>query len=199
MRTKNLSTYQLLLEMYQQNGSDMQARYIFLPLVWFFRVLQIMQDEPMKVWRDHVQEFLHEMLRHEGLGGDQHDPKCFTCGSKFSHRDMPNATSADSMHSRITCCKDCFGQQLECGECCLERHQRLPLHVIQVSFCPTYICLYAYVVILQEWNGRFWKKTTLKELGLVVQFSHSGGPCLNPGPLLAGTMIEHNGIHQVSM
>ncbi|KIM81001.1 hypothetical protein PILCRDRAFT_9047 [Piloderma croceum F 1598] len=48
-----------------------------------------------------------------------------------------------------------------------------------------------------EWNGNFWEKQMLKDLGLVMQFGHSNGLCLNPGPIIAGMIIEHNGIHPV--
>ncbi|KAI0682360.1 hypothetical protein BC835DRAFT_1424520, partial [Cytidiella melzeri] len=47
-------------------------------------------------------------------------------------------------------CRECFGGTLLCGCCCVENHRQHPLHRIE------------------EWTGDFFKKTSLRKLGLVM-------------------------------
>ena len=83
----------------------------------------------MLIWSDnHMAEFLAELLRHKGLGENRHTTTCGTCHQSL----MP---SSDSIQKpRIVRCQDCFGGLMECVDCCLQRHARLPLHVLDVSF-----------------------------------------------------------------
>ncbi|KAK7055626.1 CxC2 domain-containing protein [Favolaschia claudopus] len=53
-------------------------------------------------------------------------------------------------------CRDCHDGLLYCKECCLEIHARHPLHVID------------------SWDGKLFTRTSLKRLGLRVQFGHAG-------------------------
>ncbi|KAJ6467014.1 hypothetical protein C8R45DRAFT_1106429 [Mycena sanguinolenta] len=56
-------------------------------------------------------------------------------------------------------CKDCYGEDLYCTDCCISDHQRHPLHIID------------------RWDSRFFKRTSLREVGLRIQFGHPGCVC----------------------
>ena len=52
------------------------------------------------------------------------------------------------------------------------------------------------------WNGSFFERTTLKELGLKIQLGHpAGDECLSPKQAFNDdfTVIDSNGIHSVSL
>ncbi|KAJ7036080.1 hypothetical protein C8F04DRAFT_1258196 [Mycena alexandri] len=70
-----------------------------------------------------------------------------------------------------------------CHACIVERHQVLPTHWIQ------------------EWNGSFFERIGLKELGLVVQLGHTpGAACESMRPAKKKfTVIDVNGIHNVAV
>ncbi|KAF7330698.1 hypothetical protein MSAN_02447900 [Mycena sanguinolenta] len=53
-------------------------------------------------------------------------------------------------------CRDCFGGKLYCTECSVCRHENVPLHIVDL------------------WDGTFFKRSSLKELGLHIQFGHAG-------------------------
>lgn len=63
------------------------------------------------------QEFLYEMVRLEGRGD--------TAGS---------ACACGTMEEVVYACKDCWGTRLECSECVLNNHSRLPFHRLKVRF-----------------------------------------------------------------
>lgn len=78
-------------------------------------------------------------------------------------------------------CMDCLFP-VSCGRCIVASHATNPFHHIQ------------------KWNGFFFGKTTLSELGQVVGLGHDGGLC--PNRLLESkgrvtTVVHVNGIHQV--
>ncbi|KAF8989456.1 hypothetical protein BDZ89DRAFT_974704 [Hymenopellis radicata] len=105
--------------------------------------------------------FLEETIRRHGLGDDLHRPKCSSC-AKLAFR-----------------CRSC-GDFLECSTCCVERHQRSPLH------------------FLQTWRNGSWERTTLRELHLVYQVGHQGGPCPHPDTSLRTmTLLHSTGVHTV--
>lgn len=59
---------------------------------------------------------------------------------------------------------------------------------------------FAYLLILQEWNGAFFEKRQLKNLGLRVQLGHGGRPCPCPLPGSSDFVIMHvNGVHRVNV
>ncbi|KAJ7182634.1 hypothetical protein C8R43DRAFT_1116267 [Mycena crocata] len=127
-------------------------------------------DDPMAKWRDMKQFFLDETVRREGLGDSLHDPKCALC---------QKPVGGDVRAPRFFRCKDC-GEFLQCKQCCLERHQPSPLHLVE------------------EWQGAFWKRTTLLDLGLVYQVGHEGGPCTRPAlPMRTMVVIDTTGVHSV--
>ncbi|KAF5375506.1 hypothetical protein D9615_009182 [Tricholomella constricta] len=81
-------------------------------------------------------------------------------------------------------CEDCEGGQLLCHECTLAAHCRNSLHR------------------LKAWNGSFFKKASLKSLGLRIQLGHRvGEACSNPKPAFANdfVVVHVNGIHEVAL
>ncbi|KAJ7219352.1 hypothetical protein GGX14DRAFT_356364 [Mycena pura] len=80
-------------------------------------------------------------------------------------------------------CRDCHGGELLCVECCVILHRANPLHVVE------------------EWTGVYFRKTSLKQIGLRVQFGHMPGEtCARP---VAGStefvVLHDNGIHEVAV
>ncbi|KAG6825587.1 hypothetical protein H0H92_003169, partial [Tricholoma furcatifolium] len=56
--------------------------------------------------------------------------------------------------------------------------------------------------LVTKWNGRFFAKTSLKTLGLIVQLGHPRGSlCTNPLPSPGGDfiVIDTNGIHEINL
>ncbi|KAJ6517571.1 hypothetical protein DFH09DRAFT_940379 [Mycena vulgaris] len=84
-------------------------------------------------------------------------------------------------------CRDCFsGGELVCKVCVLLRHKQLPFHRIQ------------------EWTGVFFKRRTLKDLGLRIQLGHwheRHRACPNPSPSAGGAFVIVNdvGVHEVAL
>jgi hypothetical protein len=58
-------------------------------------------------------------------------------------------------------CSDCFPALVLCKECCRKSHQRLPFHRVQ------------------KWAGKYFMPSWLWEVGVCLQFGHSGDPCPN--------------------
>ncbi|KAJ6622308.1 hypothetical protein B0H10DRAFT_1638328, partial [Mycena sp. CBHHK59/15] len=77
-------------------------------------------------------------------------------------------------------CEECAGRLLLCRECCLEKHLENPLH---------------------EWTGIYFNKTSVKDLGLCIQFSHPPGEhCYNSDTGHQDFVVVHdNGIHKVNV
>ncbi len=51
---------------------------------------------------------------------------------------------------------------------------------------------------LQEWEGSYYKRTMLTEVGLVVQLGHrTGDSCLNPADERSIVVIDVDGVHEV--
>ncbi|KAJ7741465.1 hypothetical protein DFH07DRAFT_870169 [Mycena maculata] len=119
-------------------------------------------DDPMSLWRPLMDRFGDELLRHAGLGDDLDDPG-----------------GGGGTQTRLFKCSDC-GQHLQCRECCLSRHELMPLHVIK------------------EWGGEFWVDRSLADIGLVYQLGHGGFPCIFPDERVHKlTVIEAPVIHRI--
>ncbi|KAF8808427.1 hypothetical protein BYT27DRAFT_7007379, partial [Phlegmacium glaucopus] len=56
-------------------------------------------------------------------------------------------------------CMDCLNLQLFCVDCCLAGHLSLPFHRIR------------------KWNGSYFVKVPLKDLGLRIQLGHADKTC----------------------
>ncbi|KAJ7678464.1 hypothetical protein B0H14DRAFT_2423303, partial [Mycena olivaceomarginata] len=82
-------------------------------------------------------------------------------------------------------CHECKGGVLFCQECCVSHHLENPLHIVEVS----------------AWNGSRFLRTSLKVLGLRVQFGHPPGEyCASPEAGRQGFVVLHNnGIHEVNV
>ena len=67
-----------------------------------------------------------------------------------------------------------------------------------------YLYIYGYSVFhlltcSQEWTGTFFRKTSLRKVGLTIQLGHyDGDVCTNPNPHTL-TVIDTNGIHLVNV
>ncbi|KAI0693263.1 hypothetical protein BC835DRAFT_1276253, partial [Cytidiella melzeri] len=79
-------------------------------------------------------------------------------------------------------CRECFGGTLLCGRCCVENHRQHPLHRIE------------------EWTGDSFKKTSLRELGLVMHLGthNTQSPCVNPS-IKTLVVLHTNGLHSVAV
>ncbi|KAJ7164569.1 hypothetical protein C8R43DRAFT_1122450 [Mycena crocata] len=80
-------------------------------------------------------------------------------------------------------CKNCFGDELMCSGCCVDRHVHNPLHRIE------------------RWNGCFFESSSLQELGLRVQLGHPPGEqCSTPHALNENFTVLHcNSFHHVAV
>ncbi|KAG1722176.1 uncharacterized protein EDB91DRAFT_1240244 [Suillus paluster] len=81
-------------------------------------------------------------------------------------------------------CWDCLGSEIYCSPCILLAHVHHPLHQ------------------LEKWNGQYFKRISLKTLGLRIQLGHTTGQkCLNPCRAFNDDFIvvDTHGIHEVSL
>ncbi|KAG2338577.1 hypothetical protein BDR05DRAFT_1004149 [Suillus weaverae] len=81
-------------------------------------------------------------------------------------------------------CRDCDDMQLYCATCTLANHVWSPTHCIQ------------------EWNGMFFKVTSLKTLGLCIQLGHPiGQRCILPQQAFNDNfvLIDTNRIHEIGL
>lgn len=49
----------------------------------------------------------------------------------------------------------------------------------------------------QVWKERFWAKTSLYDLGIVVYLGHGGNPCASPAKQEVITVMHSNGFHKL--
>ncbi|PBK70546.1 hypothetical protein ARMSODRAFT_1018078 [Armillaria solidipes] len=79
-------------------------------------------------------------------------------------------------------CLSCIDGQMLCRACIVELHRGIPFHRVEI------------------WTGSYFKKTTLGDLGLVVQLGHKlGQTCLIPAIVHSFVVIDVDGIHTVRM
>ncbi|KAJ7884187.1 hypothetical protein B0H14DRAFT_3082403 [Mycena olivaceomarginata] len=80
-------------------------------------------------------------------------------------------------------CRECKGALLFCKECSVKQHLENPLHIVEA------------------WNGTRFLRTSLKAMGLRVQFGHPPGErCTNPERgREAFVVLHHNSIHEVAV
>ncbi|KAJ8457732.1 hypothetical protein ONZ45_g18198 [Pleurotus djamor] len=121
---------------------------------------------PLQAWADDFRQiFLEEFVRLAGR-----------CGHY----------SCDGIHTEeeegLYRCKDCLESHLFCADCIVTRHERLPLHRIEV------------------WEDGYFHRATLASLGLVIQLGHDGGKCLLPSPIRRDFLvIDISGHHEVNL
>ncbi|SJL16269.1 uncharacterized protein ARMOST_19789 [Armillaria ostoyae] len=128
---------------------------------------------PHVVWKEkYASEYLDELLRHEGRGDSRHMLGCPDCVARAS----PSVNEAEIP------CRDCFLGDLVCKSCCRRRHRQNPLHSIE------------------RWNGTFFERISLKDIGLHVQLNHHSMCCKLPVLCHQDFEVLHtNGIHQVAV
>ncbi|KAI0050260.1 hypothetical protein FA95DRAFT_1454082, partial [Auriscalpium vulgare] len=83
-------------------------------------------------------------------------------------------------------CVDCLHRSPLCRECLLDGHRWLPFHRVE------------------EWlpSERFWQRTTLSKLGLVLNLGHGGLPCKTfktRGDLREMTIVHGRGIERIQV
>ncbi|TFK79910.1 hypothetical protein K466DRAFT_605772 [Polyporus arcularius HHB13444] len=94
----------------------------------------------------------------------------------------PLLCSGCGLKDAVVRCMECEGRELRCGECAVDDHSRLPLHR------------------LQEWDGKTFKRTSLRTHGLVVQLGHNGQPCANPSSKTRRiVVVDITGVHEVEV
>jgi hypothetical protein len=76
-------------------------------------ILQDPTSTPIGLWKEHRQEYLDELLRHEGQSSQAN---CVACSARTT----------------LFKCQDCIGSQLICARCLINSHSLLPLHRILV-------------------------------------------------------------------
>ncbi|KAF9001427.1 hypothetical protein BDZ89DRAFT_968328, partial [Hymenopellis radicata] len=126
-------------------------------------------DQPMEEWKPWLTAFLEETIRRHGLGNATRNPRCSSCNIQMEECE------------ELFRCQSC-GDFLECETCCLKRHERAPVHAIQV------------------WRDATWQRVSLREMGLVYQLGHQGAKCRVPDATPHIMTVMHvNGVHQVNM
>ncbi|KIY53328.1 hypothetical protein FISHEDRAFT_33526 [Fistulina hepatica ATCC 64428] len=130
-----------------------------------------MQDYPFLGWIPEVPQYLQELLRRDGRQGATEI--CLRC--QIEQRGVRGQA--------LYRCRDCDEPDLLCGTCILDNHQSRPLCRIEM------------------WNGQFFERYSLRQLGLVVQLGHgSHDSCYTPQ--MAPTdfvVIDTNGLHFVNV
>ncbi|KAE9388175.1 hypothetical protein BT96DRAFT_797707, partial [Gymnopus androsaceus JB14] len=131
---------------------------------------------PMQVWKTKRDEVLVEMMRMKGRGTFTADA-CSRCGC-IPEQVESSRGEQEECRPGLFRCKECFSQQLLCGDCCVEMHACHPLHCIE------------------EWTGRFFRRSWLFNLGLVVELGHEDSttctvPCYRKTTVIHTTGIQH--------
>ncbi|KAF9545568.1 hypothetical protein CPC08DRAFT_769836 [Agrocybe pediades] len=129
-------------------------------------------DNPLLMWTPLIDEYVAEFLRLEGRGDAATQSVC------------AGADCSTPMEKYGFRCRDCFSFQLYCEECMVHIHKTNPLHSIQ------------------KWNGTYFEKVSLKEMGLIIQLGH-GEFEFCPIPVKASksnfVIVDSDGIHSVAL
>ncbi|KAG1844600.1 hypothetical protein F4604DRAFT_1884427 [Suillus subluteus] len=124
----------------------------------------------MTLWLHEHETYLLEHIRLEGHGD-------------YAFRETCQGHN-ECTYEPVYRCQDCFGTELYCQECTVNRHRENPLHKIEF------------------WNGSFFEDTTLKSLGLRVQLGHPVGErCFNHSRAYDDdfVILDINGIHELAL
>ncbi|KAJ3816542.1 hypothetical protein F5880DRAFT_1626477 [Lentinula raphanica] len=85
-------------------------------------------------------------------------------------------------HTPLFRCMECFAEDLVCEECCKSKHEDKPLDIVE------------------RWNGKFFERISLRDIGVTIQLGHQLGQlCINPRVVRDFTVIHTNGIHTVDL
>lgn len=143
----------------------------------------LIHQSRLQQWIELRQTFLEEFLRHDGRGDFLDNSTCFVCKKE----------------GELYKCEDCtHGALLKCQGCTNSIHFSQPFHRIKVK--NPLLCISFLLMTYQHWNGQFFDKTSLRDLGLQVQLGHSGGrcPCPERGPQTF-TVFALSGVHHVDI
>ncbi|KAI0083018.1 hypothetical protein BDY19DRAFT_901053, partial [Irpex rosettiformis] len=116
--------------------------------------------------------YLDEMIRRDGLGDETSNPSpcCKMCPPTDSNRPASFR------------CMDCDGCSLLCEDCMVRDHRCRCLHAVE------------------RWNGKYFERTSLSALGLIVHLGHHGEKCPNAGRQVDKFIVGHvNGFHEVNV
>jgi len=94
----------------------------------------------MQEYLDRRRSILVEILRHEALPSKQFCSNCQESSSPYR-------------------CRDCFGTEMWCRECCVSAHTRAPFHRIQM------------------WNGNHFERSDLLTQELIIDLAHYPDDC----------------------
>ncbi len=141
----------------------------------------------MNAWIPLISSFLDEIICRDGPGAQATDGPCNSC----------------AQFSPLFHCSECFSNELLCQACIISSHALAPFHHIQVSLLPSSPSAFLLIniclsILNQEWNGHYFKQTSLQKLGLHIQLGHDGAPC--PSPHIStslSTILHTNGIHSI--
>lgn len=141
----------------------------------------------MRVWRGRADLYLAELLRLEApLTEDMICPSWdgSGCQGVAEYR-----------------CLACLDQTMFCQACLVAGHRRLPLHRVQVPGLVSPSRILTLMDLSKHWNGEFFERTTMHDLGLRIQLGHfPGDECSNPYPADPKfTIIDVDGIHLVHL
>ncbi|KAF8078862.1 hypothetical protein FPV67DRAFT_1558069 [Lyophyllum atratum] len=131
------------------------------------------QDNPLRLWEAQIDTYLHELLR---LEGPADAPLC--CAKCLDAQSLP--VDPQQLYQ----CTDCSTGLLYCRDCMVRDHSVQPFHRVH------------------EWNGFFFTKTCLKDLGLRLQLGHPVGQrCPNPATAADDNFVvlHTNGLHRVGI
>ncbi|KAJ7452336.1 hypothetical protein FB451DRAFT_1374174 [Mycena latifolia] len=79
-------------------------------------------------------------------------------------------------------CSDCPSRKGQCAACIKRNHKMRPLHQIE------------------HWNGRYFERTNLRQLGLQLQLGHGlGGDCPAPGEQTDLSVITRHGVQPLTI
>jgi hypothetical protein len=135
----------------------------------------------MGAWLPLRPVILDELLRRDGLQERLSLPQCVSCV------DEPGAYR----------CTDCSTSTLRCASCIVYQHENTPLHRLQVCL---YFCKCSFLTFGQVWNGNFFEKTSLNDLGYCFYIGHQHLPCPSSDPKTQALLvIDVNGVHHLNV
>ncbi|KAL0563618.1 hypothetical protein V5O48_018447, partial [Marasmius crinis-equi] len=123
--------------------------------------------------------FLDQIMRGKGRGDARKQERCSDCKGLPLEDEDPDLERDRSARHR---CHDCFLQDLVCAKCCVRRHWNTPFHRPET------------------WIGDRFEKSSLGEMGLVVQLQHTSGFCTHPKSCYRHLLVLHtNGVHRINL
>ena len=169
----------------KQKRKQKNTTSVSLPLSLYLQIVTEKKKMKLTEWLEVRQEFLDELLRHDGHGDFHGRGPCTSC------------MISDGEYK----CSDCYtGCLLRCRDCMVNSYRDHPLHRVEVSFHLYFYYKIYLNLIQQRWNGCFFETDTLQNLGLRFQLGHGGVSCPNPCPGPSDFCVfDVSGIHKVSV